>query len=91
MNLKEILDTARENNIPCVEVNGIKYHLPANPTKPVEMSEEEIKKMYPTNALDQLSDEEILFWSVPYGSELENKKLQREEQLKHEKEFHGED
>jgi hypothetical protein len=44
------------------------------------MSEEEIKKKYPLSSLDELTEDEILYWSTPYGKELEKlRKMKKED------------
>ena len=84
----EIIETARNLGVTSVEIDGVKYDIASKPTVKVEAVSQDVSYkdlMAEPSPFDQLSDEEILFWSSGYGVELENKK--NEEKSKREDEL----
>ncbi len=83
--IKDILKNARECGCPTVVIDGVKYEL-ASPesieaSKAVpDMAPEDIVK--PLSVLDELSNEEMLYWATPYYDELQAAKELRNQQLK---------
>lgn len=70
--LEEALQFAKENGLPSITVDGVTMVVPKETPKQPEITEEEIKQMYPQE--EPMTDEEILFWSTPYYEELQAKK-----------------
>jgi hypothetical protein len=67
--LLEIFATARELNMTSVEVDGVKYDLNTVKQEPVqELTAEQI--VNPMSVFDEMSDEEIQYWSSPYYDEI---------------------
>lgn len=77
--LREALDFARENGLRAIEVDGIKMEVP-----PVEEPQPEGDIKQPTTPFDNLSDQEILFWSTNYFDELSAEKELRMKALEEE-------
>ena len=78
--LKEIIDNAREFGMAQVEVDGVKYHINPITSTPFchpvpELKPEDIIK--PLSVLDDMDEDEILYWSSPFYDEIQtNKELQ---------------
>lgn len=89
--LEEALAFARDHGLTSIEVDGVKFNVPGESVKVLDfvpdMKPEEIIK--PMNTLDEMSDEEILYYATPYYDELQTKKKYREEQLKLEEKLRG--
>lgn len=77
--LKDAIEFAREMGLGSIEVDGIKMEIPPLP-EPVPVGD--IKQ--PTTPFDNLSDDEILFWSTPHYDELLAAKEERMKALEEE-------
>ena len=80
----KIMREAKELGITSLKVDGLEIGgiQPKKQDEPSQEKIEEIIKQF--SILDSIPDEEILYWSTPYGQELEQKRLAREKQLKEE-------
>lgn len=93
--LADALAFAKDNGLQSIEVEGIRMELPlkqmAPPHSPSiavpEMKAEELLK--PMSPFDELTDEEVLFWSTNHYDELQAKKAKHAEHLKQHEEIHG--
>lgn len=75
------LEFAKENALTSIEVDGIKIDL-SHAFVPVELPDDGKDLKQPETPYDQLTDEEILFWSTPTYDEILARKTQREENIK---------
>lgn len=85
--IKEILESARDLHLESVEIEGIKYTLGKNIGFPRKAHVEELKAeemVKPLSPLDEMTDEEIMYWATPYGVELEARKLSQQNQKQEE-------
>lgn len=74
--LKEAIAFARENHLTSIEVDGIKMelaHLPADLDDPGPDIQQ------PVTPWDNLTQDEVLFWSTPYFLELEEERKLKEQ------------
>ena len=87
----ELIKEAKELGLKSVEIDGVKYDLgePApQPKEAIELTEDQAKAMFTdTKVLDEMSDDEVLFYSTPYYDQLQHEKRTKEEQLKLKKEL----
>ena len=82
----ELIKEAKELGLKSIEIDGVKYDL-GEPVKPKEeaqeLSEDAVKALFTdTKILDEMSDDEVLFYSTPYFDQLQHEKKTKEEQLK---------
>lgn len=63
--MTEALAFARENGLRAIEVDGIKMEVP-----PTEEPQPDGDINQPTTPYDNLTDDEIAYWSTPYFDEL---------------------
>lgn len=84
--LLDFIKEAKELGLKSIEIDGVKIEFIENPQKVIkqdnidpniELKPEDI--VVPMSKYDQLTDEEILFWSTGYGVELQEEK-EREQQ-----------
>lgn len=78
------VEMAREVGCDFIEVSGVKYHIPIKP-KIIEYSDAELTAedlVSPMSPLDDLNDEEMLYWATPHFDEMQEQKKLREQQLK---------
>lgn len=85
--LQEALNFARENGLPSITVDGITMPVPKVQAPQRELTEEEMKKLYPPEEVP--TDEEILFWSSPYYDELQMKKEMQKQAQKEKENLNG--
>ncbi len=82
-----LIDNAKAMGILKIEIDGVVYHLdqPAAPKSNhvPDLTAEEI--VNPLSVLDEMDDDEILYWSSPYYEEIQNKK-ELQKQMKAESE-----
>lgn len=74
--IEELIEMAKRLNLEGIEVDGIKFSLSPNAKKVASFVEEEKAEdlMKPLSAFDELTEEEIQYWSSPYYDELQAKK-----------------
>lgn len=81
---KQLIEEAKELGLESIEVNGVKYNFHSNliiaQSPPEEKKPSELMK--PLSILDDLTDEQILYWSTPHFDEIEAIIIQRNEELK---------
>lgn len=80
--LKEQIEFARAQGCKSIEIDGVKYEIGPAPLShaPVpELKAEEIVK--PLSALDDLTEEEILYYATPYYDELQRRKEAHKQKL----------
>lgn len=73
--MAEMIEFAREQGLKKIELDGIVFHLDKVAQHSGEVPEllpEDI--VSPLSVLDEMSEDEILFWSSPYYDELQAKK-----------------
>lgn len=83
----EAIQLAKDMGAKSVEVNGMKIEFPAIVTRPKvdeKLLEDEITidpkdLVAPPNPYDELTDEEVLFWSSGYGIELAEMRMKERE------------
>jgi hypothetical protein len=85
--LQAAFDFARMNNIPWIEIDGIKMPVPEKTEIVADVSEAAMNAAY--NPEPQFSDEEIMYYATPYFEELQEKKRIRSEQLKTKEDLDG--
>lgn len=81
----KIMREAKELGITSLKVDGLELGGIQTPKKQEELSQdklEEIMKQF--SVLNTMSDREILYWSTPYGVQMENERLEKEQKLKEE-------
>ncbi len=79
----ELIEFAKEQGLSKVTIDGVDFHIDKIGQKLpsiVEASAEDIIR--PMNVLDDLSDEEILYWSSGYFEELQAQKDARANSIK---------
>ena len=86
----ELIKEAKELGLKSIEIDGVKYDL--GETKPIaevqELSEDQVKSLFTdTKVLDEMSDDEILYYATPYYDVLQHEKKLQEEQRKLKKEI----
>lgn len=80
----QLLQEAKELGMKSIEIDGVKYELPSTTyveQKPI--SEEESKallKALTSNPLDELSEDEVLYYATPYYDELQTQKKLKQQQ-----------
>jgi len=88
MTKKELIDEARELGCKSVTIDNITYEIGSLPKEAGPVLEAEAEALVnPMSALDDLSPEEVLYWSSPFYDELQKQKELRLQQLKEEQ--HG--
>lgn len=83
MTLKERIEEARCLGIKAITIDGVTYELgpkPINHSPIPDMEAAELLK--PMSPFDDLSEDEILYYSTPYFEQLQAQKKEHEEQLK---------
>lgn len=83
----EAIQLAKDMGAKSVEVNGMKIEFPTLVTKPKvdeKLLEDEItidpkELVAPPSPYDELTDEEVLFWSSGYGIELAEMRMKERE------------
>lgn len=83
--IKTILKNARECGCPTVIIDGVKYELAAaeeapKPKDVPEVDPEDLVK--PISVLDDLTNEELLYWATPYFDQLQEQKRIHQEAIK---------
>lgn len=81
----ELLQEARDMGMAEITIDNVHYKLgKTEEQKPMlELTEEQVKALVnPMSLLDDLSEEEILYYATPYFDELQAKKETRNQQLK---------
>lgn len=81
--LKEAIEFARANGLKSIEVDGIKMEvLPLQQTIEVNLqTDDELKRAFANDPFEDMTEEEILFYSTPYFQELQEKKKQKQDAL----------
>lgn len=73
--IQKVLDIAKSNGCKTVEIDGIKFDLTQNTSVSTEVKELKAEEIInPMSILDDLSEDEILYYSTPYYDELQAKK-----------------
>ncbi len=84
----ERIQEAKELGLKSITIEGVTYELQItyNPNIVTpNLSEDQIKAlMNPASPFDELSDDEVLFWSTPHYDEIQKQKELREKQIKEE-------
>lgn len=80
--IQKILDTAKSRGIASVVIDGVTYNLykedqVINPNTKVVPDMEAKDIFAPMSPFDELSEDEVKYWSTPYGVELENMREMR--------------
>lgn len=81
----QLLKEAKELGMKSIEIDGVKYELSEQKTaQPVqELSEDQVKSLFSdTKVLDEMSDDEVLYWATPYYDQLQHEKKLQDEQRK---------
>jgi len=86
----ELIKEAKELGLKSIEIDGVKYDLgeapKVNTAEP--LTEEQAKAMFTdTKILDEMSDDEVLYYSTPFYDTLQQEKRTKEEQMKLKKEL----
>lgn len=85
----ELIHQLREMGAESIEVNGVKVNFTNTPQK-ASLNKDDVPEdelVAKPSPFDQLTDEEILFWSTDYGTELESKRrLEHDESILRQKE-----
>lgn len=78
----ELIKEAKSLGLKSIEIDGLKVEFNSSeiPIIKEDINDEEL--VAPMSKYDQLTDEEILFWSSGYGYELEKEKLKEIEDNK---------
>lgn len=77
--ITEAITFAREMNLKSIEVDGIKFDVPPNAADTVEaLDDQELAKAL--DIMDDLTDDEILYWATPYFDELQAEKEMKKQQ-----------
>jgi hypothetical protein len=87
MTLKERIAEAREAGVTAITIDGVTYAIglvaETKATLPVpELKPEQI--VVPLSVLDDLTEEEILYWSTPYYEEIQEQKAAQAAKAKEE-------
>lgn len=90
----ELIKEAQELGLKSIEIQGIKYELDnktvANKQQ-LPLTEDQAKAMFKdTMILDEMSDDEILYYSTPHYDVMMHEKKTKEEQLKLKKDLSNE-
>lgn len=86
--LKEAIAFARENHLSCIEVEGIKMTLA---DLPMDLEPNDGKDIpQPLTPYDNLSDEEVTFWSTNYFDDLQVKKELKKQHQEESEQTRGE-
>jgi len=72
--IREAIEFAREFNLKTIEVDGIKFEIPATNPKDEVTGLDETEVLKSLDILDNFTDDEILFWATPYYDELQAQK-----------------
>lgn len=85
--LIKVMEKAKELGFTEIKVDGVDLKIGPQITKShlPDLTAEELVK--PPSVLDDLSDEEILYFATPYFDELQAKKAKHQEALKEHKEI----
>lgn len=82
MNKKELIDEARELGCKSVTIEGITYEIGPVPKSFEPMSDQAAEELIsPLAFLDQISDEDVLYWSSPFYDQLQYEKDERKRML----------
>jgi hypothetical protein len=85
----KLIAEARELGISEMVIEGVTYKLGHTP-KPVEMTEADLKNAVKFQSpLDDLSDDEVLYYHSSYFDELQEQKQLRKEQIKNKEDING--
>lgn len=77
--ITEAITFAREMNLKSIEVDGIKFDVPPSAADTVEaLDDQELAKAL--DIMDDLTDDEILYWATPYFDELQAEKEIKKQQ-----------
>lgn len=78
-----LIKEARELGLKSIEIDGVTYNFddPKSKTVPTLEAKDIVN---PMSALDDLSEDEILYYATPYYDEMQHNKKIREQQLKDE-------
>jgi hypothetical protein len=82
--LKELFEFARENDLPWIEVDGVK--LPVSKRKQEISKDQETPEIFADEAA-KYTEEEILFYATPYFDELQARKAEKEKRVQEEAEL----
>lgn len=88
----ELIKEAKELGLKSIKIDGVEYELGEYRPKlePQPLTEEQAKAMFAdTKILDEMSDDDILYYSTPYWDQLQHEKKTKEEQLKLKGELNG--
>lgn len=82
----KLIKEAQELGLKSITIDSVTYELSHIMAKtPQYVPEAEAKDLVnPLSVLDELSDEEILYWSSPHYDDLQEQKIKRAQQLKDE-------
>lgn len=88
----ELIKEAKELGLKAIEIEGVRFEL--GEAKPVNnaipLTEEQAKAMFTDSmVLDEMSDDEILYYSTPYYDQLQHEKKLKEEQKKLKEDLNG--
>ncbi len=81
MKLKELIAEAREAGCTELTIEGITYKIgAAEPQRSSTVPEMEAKDIVkPMSVLEDLTEDEILFWATPYYDQLQDQKAEQEQ------------
>lgn len=83
--IKQILKTARECGCPNVVIDGVKYELTTPEAVKAAQEVPELKPediVKPMSVLDEITEQEMLYWAVPFFDEIQEAKEKRTEQIR---------
>lgn len=83
----ELINEAKELGMKSITIDGVVYEI-ATAHKKVEaevLTDDQVKELLvPASPFDDLSDEEVMYWSTPHFDLIQEQKELREKQLKEE-------
>lgn len=88
----ELIKEAKELGLKAVEIEGVRFELGESKpvTNAVPLTEEQAKAMFTDSmVLDEMSDDEILYYSTPWFDVLQHEKKLKEEQKKLKEDLNG--
>lgn len=81
----KLIQEAQELGLKSITIEDITYELGIVPKKNTIVPDLDAKDIVnPISFLDELSEDEVLYWSSPYYDDLQEQKLKRAQQLKDE-------